>query len=245
MRAFQAAHTGLPSLVTDPIPAGDAYEITGSADGQVWTVAAGVGMGTSVAVSDPAAPLDVATVYALAAPGRAASVEYTRTIEAPYGVDLLITDEHGRHRVPILWEGDAASVIDPRAAYAHPLAHRWPQQTRQLVPAAPTWALECEPEAPDVPAARAAFASGLLWLVHSHARCTGPCTLPRAMRCGVIGTVAETSWTEGRSYKARLQQLETGVTGTPVVTWGEARRAGIVWGPGTSFAGIRAQIAGG
>lgn len=244
MILFQAAHTGLPSIVSEPVPAGVPYEVTATADGETWMVAAGVGIGASVQVSDPAAPFDVPTIYTVSA-GTVEVDWLEREFEGAYSSDTLILSRDGRARFDALFEGDAAMSWSPGLTFAQPLARRFPAYTQPLSPGGPSWVFEGRVPLADVRGARRALDEGVLWVVHSHKRCVDDCPLPRVMLAGVDGSVSEGSWTEGRTYSFTVRQLEHGATGVPVVTWGEAKAADVRWGPSTSFESIREAIAGG
>ncbi len=241
---FEAAHTRLISIVSDVIPAGQAYRIAGEAEGVVWTVAEGVGIGTTVQAADPFAPFDVATVYTVTAGASADQDWLTRTMLGDSSSDTVMWSADGRAHFSILWEGDAASAWNPGASYGQPRGRRFPVQVLPMVPGGPSWAFECRVELDAVADARATLLRGRVWVAHSHERCTPGCPLPRAMLAGVDGNVSEGSWPDGRTFAVSLRQLDPGVTGVPVVTWGEAARAGIAWGPTTTFDVIR-RAAGG
>lgn len=244
MILFTAAHTGLLSIVSDVIPAGIPYTVEGSAHGETWLVAEGVGSGATVQVSDPAAPFDGEITYTVTA-GSVDSVMTEREFEGELWHDTFICSADGRAGVSALWEGDAARSSSPGVSYAQPLNRRRPVQYRPLVPGGPSWAIDFRVALDDVETARRALDAGLVWVVHSRDRCEGGSTLPRVMLAGIDGEVAESrGGSEGRSYSLALRQLDHGVTGVPVVTWGEARAAGVVWGPDTTFASIRTTIGG-
>ena len=247
MQIFVAAHTGLLSLVSDPISPGVPYRIVGSTAGSSWLVSEGTGIGASVRVSDPGAPFGAVTYTVTAgATVDADWIEYAPSI--PYDTDTVLFSEDGRSRIAALWEGNAARTRNAGASYQQPLNSRWPVQSRPLSPGGPSWAFQCRVPNADVPAARAVFDRGRVWVIHSLEACTADdCPLPPVMLAGVDGDEAEGSWTGGRTFGVSLRQLEADrdATGVPVVTWGEARAAGIVWGPSTTFESIRHEIAGG
>lgn len=242
MKVYVAKHTNLPSIVTDVVPAGSRYRVTGAGAGLEWLVDEGLGRGFQVAVSDPAAPVGVRVTYTVTVGATAVSGSVVRGLLDPLA-DTVVTSVDGRSAFESLWEGDAKSSLDPRASYGFPTATRFPHQVLQLAPAAPAWAFESHVEAVKVPAARRVFEAGRAWVVHSHARCTPECTLPEMMRAGVSGKVDEGSWPLGRTFSTAFQELEPVPSGVPVVTWGEA--AGAVWGPSTSFESIRLAVSGG
>ncbi len=115
MRVYQALHTGLPSVVTGVIALGAAWSLRGSAAGVEWLVAEGVGSGSVVAVSDPAAPLDVPVSYSLRV-GQSAptSAMFTRRLADGFA-DTVLTSVDGRSSVEVLWEGKAPGTLNPRA----------------------------------------------------------------------------------------------------------------------------------
>lgn len=241
---FEAAHTGLPSLVTDVIGQGVPYEIVGEADGVSWTVAAGSGIGATVQVSDPAAPFDVPTTYTVESD--VPDVDWVeRGFHGARATDTVLLSEDGRHSLTALFEGDAGMSWAPGSSFAQPLGSRFPVQHRPLSPGGPSWQFEGRVPLGEVWEARAALDRGRVWVAHSHARCVPDCPLPRVMLGGVDGSVSEGSFTDGRTYSLTLVQLDAGMSGVPIVTWGEAARAGITWAPATSFDTIRRSIAGG
>lgn len=239
MRVFEATHTGLPSIVTDVIPVGVAYSLTGEAAGRSWVVAEGVGSGARVSVSDPAAPLDVPTVYTLAPSGVQAWLEHERV--TGFGVDTVLCSEDGRLSVAATWEGDAAMSWSPGASYVQPIGRRAPAQFRPLVAGGSKWALSFRVKLAEVETARRVLESGRAWVLHSAARCDGGSTLPPVMLAGIDGDVSEGAWPLGRTYSASLRQLDHGVTGVPLITHGEAAA---VWSPQTTFARLRRAVGG-
>lgn len=240
MRLIQTEHTRLVAVITDVIPVGVPYRITGAADGLSWTVAEGVGSGATVAVSDPATPFDVETTYTVSA-GTIQTAQVTRVLEAHVTTDTLVISEDGRVAIQVAWTGEAGSSWASGVQFVQPLARRYAVPVVPLTPGAPSWAFEALVDSAMVATARRVFEAGLMWVVHSHAACSPHCTLPRTMLAGVDGSVTESSWAEGRTFAIALRQVEPGLTGVPVVTFGEAAT---VWGPGTTFESIRQAIGG-
>lgn len=243
MRFFVASHTGLPSVVTDPIGKGIRYSIRGEAWGVSWLVDEGVGVGAAVAVSDPAAPFGAVT-YSVSVGGVVVSGVLDRPHGKSWGVDTLFTSMDGRASVHATWEGDAPLSWSPGASYAQPQNRRRPFQFLPLQPAGHRWGLEFRVDLGMVATAQRVLERGLFWVTHVPEACDGGSTIPRVMLAGVDGDVSEGRWPEGRTYSLSLVELDAGASGVPVVTWGEASRAGIVWGPATTFASIRESIGG-
>ena len=240
MKLFEALHTGLPSIVTDPIPYRARYLITGAHGGRSWTVDEGVGIGAPVAVSDPACPFGTVT-YTVTVNGASVAGTLTRRLDTPLGVDALFTSEDGRSSVAATWEGDAASGWDPGSAFAQPLGSRRPVQTRPLVPGGPSWDVMFRVDLADVEEARRVLDSGRLWIVHDAAHTDGGSPMPDVMLAAVDGRISEGRWPEGRTYSLTVRELDLGVTGVAVVTFGEAKT---VWSVNTTFDSIRETTGG-
>lgn len=257
-KLYQARHTGLPSIVTDPIPAGTPYLIIGEYDvdeRQTWTVARGVGTGVEIAVSDPLAPAGVLTTYRLVVGGVETWADWIIREFLPRGLscdDTVLTSANGRFSVVTTWEDDTPRTWSPGAAYHQPLNQRYPVQYRPLSPGGPSWGLTFRVLFSEITAAREVLDGALVWVTHT----LGPdeSNVPRAMLCGVDGSISEKRWGTapkgGVVFSLDLVQLvprdprgREGTTGVPIVTWGEAARADIVWGPSTTFRSIRAIIA--
>lgn len=242
MITFQALHTQLASVVTDVVPDGVAFSVSAESAGVEWLVAEGVGVGAVVAVSDPAAPVDQPVTYTTRIGSVVKSRPGLRAHRDDYQIDTVLTSEDGRVSVPVLWEGSAAMTVDPRASYAFPLASRFAVQHRPVAPSAPSWAFEFRVDLDQVADTRLILESGRFWALHVHERCAVGCSIPRAMLVGIDGAISEASWTDGRTYSVKLQQLEVSNTGLPVTAWGD--RGKRVWSSTTTFAGMRQKIAG-
>lgn len=244
MIAFTADHTGLPSVVTDMVAQGHLWRLTGAAGGRSWLVAEGVGIGTTLAYSDPATPVDAATTWTLAVvdPSTGASVrteaasltrELSDGIRAATGCeDTLITSADGRWAFLTTWTGDTQRVWSPGIEFGRPLARRYPRPLAPVSPAGPRWELSCRADVDEVLRARAALDRGIAWIIHSRAGSNAYSQVPAAMLAGVDGDVAEAQSGHGRQFTATVRELDVsreGGSGVPIVTWGEARDLGIVW----------------
>ncbi|PPF39979.1 hypothetical protein [Pseudoclavibacter sp. AY1H1] len=242
MITFQARHTQLATVVTDVVPSGVAYSVTAESGGVDWLVAEGVGIGAAVAVSDPAAPVDEPVTYTTRVGSTVKSRPGVRAHRDDDTIDTILTSEDGRISVPVLWEGDAAVTIDPRATYAYPLASRFAVQHRALSSTAPAWSFEFRVDIDQVADARRLLETGRFWVLHIPERCDGGSTIPRVMLAGVDGTISESRWPLGRTYSVKLQQLQAQQTGLPVTAWGDPVRR--VWSATTTFAGMRRKVRG-
>ena len=257
-----ATHTGMPSVVLDPIAPAAAWRLTGShlgySPGRVeptsWVVAGGLGQGLPVAVSDPAAPLGIETTYTLEIDGEVVdTAAITRSVPEAPGVrcpDTLVMSADGRHHFVTTWSGDTSMSWEPGASYHRPLRSRHPVQYRPLEPGGPSWSFEGHAAPEQVGRARAALDRGRVWVLHDRTVGNNPYSeVPAVMLAGIGGAVSEKFSGAGRNYSATFHELgvtENEPTGVAVITWGEARAFGAVWSGTipTTFTYLRQQIAG-
>lgn len=219
MKAWVAAHTGLPSIYSDTavrVTCGDRVLADGSGP---------------VLLSDALAEPGVETVYTVG------GVEY-RLSRRDDG--HMLTDARGRGRVSLAWLGDDEDEWDPRIAMFDPSGVRSPVSRWSLRPSTPTGKLQAQTLADQTQAMRdlvSADHRGPVIAIHSPRECQVPdCDIP-PVRLVVLGAsqsqrsarvdVAARSWS--LPYRA-VDPRETRSSGAaPVVNWSEYAALGQGW----------------
>lgn len=216
VKAWVAAHTGLPSIYSDTavrVTCGDRVLADGSGP---------------VLLSDALAEPGVATTYTVGSE----TVTLTRRDDGH-----MLTNARGRGRVSLAWLGDDEDEWDPRISMFDPSGVRSPVSRWSLRPSTPTGTLNARTLADQTQAMRdlvGADHRGPVIAIHSQRECQVPeCDIP-PVRMVVLGEarsqrsarvdVAARSWS--LPYRA-VDPRETRSSGVaPVITWGEWQALG-------------------
>lgn len=233
-----AAHHGLPAISLPTAP-GHPYHLTAHTTHHTWTVATGIGTGHLLQICDPAAPPSIPTTYHL---NGAPIGAVTRRSAGP----RYLTDTHGRAPARFLWQGPDQLDHAPRVALFQPIAATTPTARYALTPGPTTGKLTARTTGPDTHAMRTlAGATGYRdhrrpsILIYDPTTDTIPAPSTAPVRYIHITSIAEQTTRRADTSERTWEIVYTITphptqTAAPLLTWGEAEKAGITWGhPGT------------